>query len=67
MLNFTFSTRLPHNYRRNLGHIITSDGHSKKAIRGTNKAITSVDSTLGGKQDTKNLNINSLVRFMRDL
>ena len=32
--------------RPNLGHIITSDGHSKKAMRATNKAMVAVDSTL---------------------
>ena len=39
--------------RPNLGHIITSDGHSKKAIRATKKKITPVDSTLGEQTNYK--------------
>ena len=39
--------------RPNLGHIINSDGHSKKAIHATNKAITSIGNTLRGQTKHK--------------
>ena len=58
MLNTRRMTRVS---EKNLRHIITSDGHSKKPIRATNKTIIPVDSTLGGQTKYKISKVQSVL------